>query len=229
MSLNFPILICDATPLTFTVVPQTGLSYFVFTIGPMNTRSPVQNDTANKIRSFADLPDGWHFGAGRSASALMISRALGWQDKLRRFGFAITGAFPGANGEIMVTGYEGVHYVEILLETDATVSLVYERGGDEIICLDHASPDQVLAKVEGIAGQIWSTSGYFIQNISTANLTNLKASPSKYTGMARQSYNVSVLERAVYASTSAHIIPTSAANLPFFGSSTKPSFLKVPA
>jgi hypothetical protein len=229
MNSTFRVVYPDATSFTCTLVPRADLSNFFVTIGAAHTPAQVQNGTTNKIRSFADLPNGWHFGAGRPPSAAMISKALGWHDKLRRVGFADTDAFPGANGEIMVTGYEGSHYVEILLETDATVSLVYERDGVEVICLDHAAPDKISETIEGIAGKIWTTLGYSIQNISTANLTNLKASPSKYTAMARQSYNTTVLEQAVSATTSEHIILTSGANLPFFGSLTKPSSLKVPA
>jgi hypothetical protein len=228
IAMSFGFVYSDTTFFTFTLVPQTDLSYFVVPISAEYTPAQVPNDITNKIRSFADLPEGWHFGAGRSPSAAMISKALAWNDKLRRLGFVATDAFPGANGEIMVTGYEGAHYVEILLEIDGTVSFVYERGGAEVICLDHAAPDKVSATIEGIAGKIWSTSDYFTQNILTANLTNLKASPSKYMTTGRQSYNAIALG-PVSANIYEHIIPTSGANLPFFGSLTKLSSLKAPA
>jgi len=197
----------------------------------MDTMRAFSNDTANKIRLFANLPNEWHFGVGRAPSSTMISKALAWHDKLRHSGFAITDAFPGAMGDIMVTGYQGAHYVEILLETDATVSFVYEREGDEVNCLDHVAPDQVSKVLEGIAGAIWSTSDYFTRTTSTASAMSSRAWHSRFMMTVLPSSNSiasSELE-VVSATMPKNFIPPSVGNPPYFGFLTKASFLKIPA
>lgn len=213
-------------PPAGSLLPLTLLTYYVLNVGVV---APLFNRTTSKIRSFGSLPNGWHFGVGRAPTNEMVSKALAWHDELLRLGFVVTDAFPGTNGEIMVTGYEGLHYVEILLETDATISLVHERDGAEVTRLDHAMPSRVSETIKDIAGAIWSTSGYFTRNISTASAMSSKAWPSGSMTTARPSSTSSALLDVVSATTSENIIPTSGANLQFFGYSTKPSFLKIPA
>ena len=207
------------------VLPTEPIDYVVIA---GNVVPPMPSRAISKIVSFANLANGWHFGAGRAPSPTMISKALGWHAKLRSLGFTLTDAFPGANGEIMVTAYEGNHYVEILLETDAAVSFVYERDDVEATHLDHVAPDRVSEKLQDIAGEIWSTSGYFTRNTLIASAMNSKAWHSKYmtTGLPLSSWPALP---SVSATISANFIRTSGANLQFFGYSTKPSFLKIPA
>lgn len=61
--------------------------------------------TADKIRSFGNLPAGWHYGSGVPAPAIVVDLALKVEDMLRASGYPETDAFPGCDGEIAVTGY----------------------------------------------------------------------------------------------------------------------------
>lgn len=61
--------------------------------------------TADKIRNFGSLPVGWHYGEGIPAPPIAIDLALRVEAMLRTTGYPETDAFPGGEGQILVTGY----------------------------------------------------------------------------------------------------------------------------
>jgi hypothetical protein len=185
---------------------------------------PAPNNTEEKIRSFSALAVGWHYGTGLAPSQEMIATAIQWHRYLISLGFTVTDAFPGRNGEIMVTAYQGSHYIEILLESISTVSFLHERDGKEVRSLDQVTPDQVFRALGELAGEIWNTSGYSIQNISTVNVVSLRASPSRSMTTEHPSSTWGVSQGLPSASTYGNTIPTSGANRLYSGFLTKPSF-----
>jgi hypothetical protein len=211
------------------VTTETGAVTYV-TANEMGPVIPASNRTVDKIRSFSNLPNGWHFGAGHAPSFDMIAKALAWHDKLLRLGFVTTDAFPGMGGEIMVTGYEGPHYIEILLEADSTITLAYEKNGIEAQTLSGERADKISAALEAIAGGIWNTSGYFTQSISTANAMSSKVWPSKSMWTVPPSSKLPALDfEPISVTMSENFIPMSEANRPFFGFLTNASFPKIAA
>jgi hypothetical protein len=190
---------------------------------------PPPNHTEEKIRSFSMLAVGWHYGSGRTPSREMIATAVQWHRYLISLGFTVTDAFPGRNGEIMVTAYEGPYYIEILLETTSTVSFLHERDGQEVRSLDHVTPDQVSHTLRELTGKIWNTSGYSIQNISTVNAVSLRASPLRSMTMEHPSSTWGVSKGLLSANTCGNTIPTSGANRLYSGFLTKPSFQRIAA
>jgi hypothetical protein len=203
----------------------------------MSTATPravvwsAPNNTEEKIRSFSTLPVGWHYGSGRAPSPEMIATAIQWHRHLTGLGFTVIDAFPGINGEIMVTAYEGAHYVELLLDTISTVSLIHERDGKEVRSLDQVTPDQARRALGEFTGEIWNTSGYFIQSISTVNTASLRASRSRSMTTERPSSSWPVLleSGSASANTYENIIPTSGAIRLYSGSLTKPSSPRIAA
>lgn len=120
--------------------------------------------TRDKIAAFANLPDGWHYGSGTRPSDATIRRALEVHDVLLSLGFAATEAFPGPNGEIVVTAYEREHCLEIVAESDGSVSIIYEIGkqpGQPRYRMSTVEARQLLAE---IASHIWNTSDYSTLN-----------------------------------------------------------------
>lgn len=91
----------------------------------------ADDSTTQKLNSFTQLPDGWHFGEGRRAELLAINYAKtlnrialanGWQ----------TDAFPGLSGEVMLSVENSEHYYEVVIDRDGSLSLVEEVNGEEV-------------------------------------------------------------------------------------------------
>jgi hypothetical protein len=210
----------SVSPITLTIGARR--------LGQATVVAPFIDGTANKIRSFANLAKGWHFGVGRAPASSTIASALAWHAQLVRLGFTTTDAFAGAEGEVMITAYEGVHYVELLIES-LKVSLIYERSGIEKRHLEHANTEQASKALDAIAGEIWNTSAYYTQHTSTAGAASSRAWRSKYMTMGRQSSNLHVWSESLSATTCENFIAMSAANHRYFGSLTTPICLKVQA
>jgi len=87
------------------------------------------NDTEQKIRDFYSLPVGWHYGDGIAPTSDMIAKAVQYEALYRLLGYPITDAFPGIDGEIMVTAYHGDYYVELTLEVDGLFRFACEAPG----------------------------------------------------------------------------------------------------
>lgn len=74
----------------------------------METEKPVSQtaeNTRSKIRNFAKLPIGWHYGEGGPIHGSVLDLGLAVEALLHLHGYPKTGAFPGIDGEIQVTGY----------------------------------------------------------------------------------------------------------------------------
>jgi len=124
--------------------------------------------TPVKILSFGDLEVGWHYGEGGPIDSQTITAALEiyWQFFLAEFDD--TDAFPGVDGEIMVTAYRGNHYVEVIVENDGTMSLSYEFEDVEMFPpLEHRPAKEIKQKVAEVAREIWSTSAFYTMTTLT--------------------------------------------------------------
>jgi hypothetical protein len=130
-------------------------------------------NTPAKIISFGELPVGWHYGEGTPAapSAIDLAQDIYWI--LLSLGYKQTDAFPGIKGEVMITGYAGPRYVELIAETDSTISIELEFSGKEIYSEERRSLEEAVATLEQFSqepepaeGQ-WSTSDSYIQSTST--------------------------------------------------------------
>lgn len=146
----------------------------------------AEASTPAKIISFGDLPNGWHFGEGSPPTSATIDRAQDLYWLLLRLGYNQTDAFPGIHGEVMVTGYEGAQYAELIAEKDGTISIHLERDSEESYSEEHQSLEEAVAALEKVSledraeGQ-WSTSDSYIKNtlILTPIKTALRVWPSE--------------------------------------------------
>ena len=82
----------------------------------------LEISTADKIRSFAALAPGWHYGKGGPITGIVADLALEAEALLRSKGI-ITGAFAGDENAILVTGYlydaqDRMVEIEIRVEND---------------------------------------------------------------------------------------------------------------
>lgn len=204
------------------------------------TQSEEYADTASKILSFENLKAGWNYGEGGPISKSVIDTALAIYWHLQVLDFEETDAFPGIDGEIMVTAYRGNHYIESIVEIDGSISLQYEEADTEIYSEAGLTLVEALEKLSEIskltlAGGTWSTYVSYIENtlIPTQSKTDLKAWLSKIPPTVgappSSSWTVSVGGAGQYVITLAGIThPTSLTTLPFSGNLIAQSYrLKV--
>lgn len=96
----------------------------------IDTSDPIE--TERKIQSFAKFGNGWSYGEGVSFVTSQIEIALRFAREAARNGLVLTDAFPGLNGEIMVTVYFRDYYLEFVFETDGSVTFCMEQGETEL-------------------------------------------------------------------------------------------------
>ncbi len=83
--------------------------------------------TLEKIQNFAHFERGWSFGEGAAFTQSTLSKATQLVKTAHTLGFHETDAFPGLNGEVMVTVYQGSEYWEFTLQLVETITFVYEK------------------------------------------------------------------------------------------------------
>jgi hypothetical protein len=89
--------------------------------------------TITKIDSFASLPAGWDYGEGVPASVNTVSLARDIFYELMQLGFTRTDAFPGADGGIQLTAYEGdFRHIIVIVKPSGEISLTHKTNGQRI-------------------------------------------------------------------------------------------------
>jgi hypothetical protein len=184
--------------------------------------------TMRKIQSFEKLALGWNYGQGGPVDPTVIRGAITVLLKFSLAGLNDTDAFPGLNGEVMVTAYEGDHYLEAILENDGSITVTYDVNDVEKFSKERMGSESALSKLQEIAGEIWNMSDFYIKTFSTPTLDKIgsRVWPSEIpqTAVERPLSNVLVSTQPVagFAATYDIITPHGLqANHPFSGNLTK--------
>jgi hypothetical protein len=88
--------------------------------------------TEKKIKSFKEFQDGWCYGDGIEFSNEIIKQAIKLNKLFIDHDFFITNAFPGANGEIMVSLYEDIHYFQFIIEPSGSIEYLREDNSVKV-------------------------------------------------------------------------------------------------
>ena len=117
----------------------------------------------------------------RTPDLTVIAAALDWRRSLSEVAFADIDAFPGHNGEILVSAIRGDFCFEVTVEPDLSISVAFERGKDLIFANDGLSTEKAKEKLFEAMRWIWISSVGFTQSTSMPEWgkSALKASPSK--------------------------------------------------
>jgi len=144
----------------------------------MQTIDLRENTTKDKILTFSSFEKGWHFGEGVPPTKDILQQAVGMSDRIAISGFR-SNAFPGIDGEIMVTAYHGKNYLEFTFETDGTVTFVREKEEIEVAYEEKLTFDQAKSRLNAFgAEKIWKNlSGLSTANIMTQPRESSKVSP----------------------------------------------------
>ncbi len=103
--------------------------------------------TSQKIRRFANLREGWHYGEGERIATQTIEQALSLEAFAQENGLRETDAFPGTAGEVRITIYEGAEYLEFTIEPDRSITFVHERDGKEINSIESMSIEDAKRRI----------------------------------------------------------------------------------
>lgn len=139
----------------------------------------LQPMVIDKINSFRDFKEGWHFGEGVVFSEDNISFAINLANFMAQNLFLKLDAFPGFNGEIMVTAYPEKYYFEFIVESPNQIEFKIEDENDNEV---YATTINNLPSLkETIINQrnifLWNTLGYSPSIIMTRQKGDLKAFP----------------------------------------------------
>ncbi|WP_421997808.1 hypothetical protein [Reyranella sp.] len=124
----------------------------------------LSDSTARKISQFAHLSAGWDYGRGGPIRSEVIEAALQWNVILKRLGAEETNAFPGTDGEIVVSGDFAADHFEIIVEDDLACVLAHDHKGRQVSHFDGLSQSEIVTKI-ALATR-WKFSGSYIpQNL----------------------------------------------------------------
>lgn len=135
-------------------------------------------ETLKKIDSFLYLEKGWHYGKGvfPSKKTIAIAKKIAEQALSNIFD---TDAFPGIDGEIMVTVYYKEHYLEFTIESDGEITFVHELNDEELVYKEGLKLQEAKIKLDDFCEKIWNISELSTESIMITERSDLKVWPSK--------------------------------------------------
>jgi hypothetical protein len=215
----------DIFDLGDILIPQAHLGTIVYPrniiLGEIESSVAAHNVslTDKKVASFKNIPSGWHYGEGVAPSSAMIDNARDWLNKIAEVGFTTTNAFPGVGGEIMVSGCNDDHNIEIVLEIDGTISFYEEKDDESVTSIDHGELTEVEEALARAAGNQWSISDFSINDILSRTKIDSFDWRFAITGAALPLFYMNVYRSPAprSARTFSVIIPTLPDSLPSFG------------
>lgn len=136
---------------------------------------PVPSDTREKISTFGQIAEGWHFGEGIAPDDKTIQLAQLLNAQLARSRFPQTDAFLGVGGQIQVNGYSNDSYLEFIIE-NGKISFALERNNELEI------EERDLSIIDAISriifwGKKWAISEFFTKEILTVHEEDLPVFP----------------------------------------------------
>jgi len=103
--------------------------------------------TERKIFGFKNLESGWHYSEGVPFQVERLKKAVQLNQEAVRLGFFETDAFPGVSGEISVTIYHGVYYLEFTIEHTDVITFVCEIGDEEVTYEEGLTLEEAKARI----------------------------------------------------------------------------------
>ena len=88
--------------------------------------------TTKKIMAFRRLTDGWHYGEGYHVDESVVNTALELHKRILSLGLYETDAFPGIEGNIVLTVYSGTECLEFTLMSNGNIQYCRERDDVEV-------------------------------------------------------------------------------------------------
>jgi hypothetical protein len=127
---------------------------------------PTIAETISKVNSFAELPEGWHYGEGVPPSEDMRQNAIKLLRVADFLGITRANAFPGNEGEVEVGFYTGKSVLELTLELDGSITIAEDESNEQIGFCEGASWNTAFAKLREFSEKIWDSSESSTQTVT---------------------------------------------------------------
>jgi hypothetical protein len=118
----------------------------------------LEYPTVTKIKNFLELETGWHYGEGLSFSQSTIDDAIRFHHEVTRQAFFSTDAFPGLNGEVLLTVYYYDYYLEFTFELNGNIIFYQEKDDEEVHYQEDLTFEEAITKLRGFREETWNTS-----------------------------------------------------------------------
>ncbi len=145
---------------------------------PMVLATPSVSPAERKIRDFAKLPSGWHFGAGAPPESAIIDAASALVRDLVVLGFTKNDAFPGIEGEIGVSAYSGDETLEIIVEIDGSYTFARDDGTEETDRKERIDARALKRVLIDASKELWNSSAFYTPPSTTKRANDFRVSPS---------------------------------------------------
>lgn len=140
--------------------------------------------TRNKVRGFLTLEEGWNYGEGIPINPAAVARAERVLDIGSDMGLTRSDAVPGLDGEVQVVFYQEDHRVEVTLDSERRIELIYEAPNREETELTCNSVAALHDKIKELLPQIWPNSSVcFTESITLPKIDafrTLRSIPTEY-------------------------------------------------
>ena len=132
----------------------------------------MEQAVEKRIKEFANLPNGWHFGEGVCATKTAVQQALDVNALFEDYGARVTEAFPCVDGGVLVCGYQGTDVLEVQCDPNSDLHLDHERNGVHVDEQEAISIDDIERYLGKLA---WSSSASFTRSITAGSLDDTLA------------------------------------------------------
>ena len=188
------------------------------------------NTIEQRIRSYANLPEGWNYGDGGPLPEVLIEIALVWNEFLRNYPFSRRDTCPGDNRITIGCGIS-FHYIEVISELKGdtvSYSLAYDIHKKQQFFKEGLSPADAAREVNAVLEGIWKSLTLSIHEPTIQKNENSFVRPLETTeALFPLSVSLALPDATPrYAHISESIFGTVVGQkllpiLPFFGSSTQ--------
>lgn len=144
-----------------------------------NMKQPVPSITELKILEFRDLNNGWAYGNGVKFSDSVIKDAIKIHNLIADYGFLETGAFPGENGEILITVYADELYCEVFVYENNIYDFIIEMHDEEIVSKENIDFNNLTSELKLFRiKSLCSSLEQYTQTTTTQEKGGIKVRPS---------------------------------------------------
>ena len=119
-----------------------------------------------QIRSFAQLPDGWHYGEGCGATEKAIETALEVNSLLLECNAHEVEVFPGVDGGILLSGYQEDDTLQVRCDPSGRMDMLHEVNDEVFNEQRRVSLEEIGTYLEGLEWTPKNSFVYCIQTIS---------------------------------------------------------------
>lgn len=156
----------------------------------VDDRQQITHPTAIKIRELREMPVGWFYGTGVAPDEEVVDITLKLNRAAINESLFETDVFPAEGGELMLVIYYDNYCLELMVERDGRINVVYERNDEEFDFKENLSLKEAVTEIRLFRKQVWNLSDSFIGNISIDAKGTFAAQPFRTPVITQESQSL---------------------------------------